>query len=132
MPPRRNKKNSNNLRSITGKDYQPLRRRIFLSRNRSSCAAEQFHSEASVEAPNNSKNWQWTPEGDVSVRRLTFAPHGGERPYSFLQAARCYRCTNVSFVNSSTSTAPWIACKGAFIQDPLHVKLWTTPSAMCS
>ncbi|GFU54287.1 uncharacterized protein TNCV_576701 [Trichonephila clavipes] len=27
--------------------------------------------------------------------------------------------TNVSFVNSSTSAAPWIACKGAFIQDPL-------------
>ncbi|GFX98392.1 transposable element Tcb2 transposase [Trichonephila clavipes] len=31
----------------------------------------------------------------------------------------CYRCTNVSFVNSSTSAAPWIACKGAVIQDPL-------------
>ncbi|PRD32856.1 UNVERIFIED_CONTAM: hypothetical protein NCL1_19210 [Trichonephila clavipes] len=30
-----------------------------------------------------------------------------------------YRCTNAGFVNSSTSPAPWIACKGAFIQDPL-------------
>ncbi|GFU96408.1 transposable element Tcb2 transposase [Trichonephila clavipes] len=44
------------------------RRRIFLSRNRSSCVAEQFHSDASLEAvdrpaPNNSKNWQWTTEG---------------------------------------------------------------------
>ncbi|GFX77029.1 transposable element Tcb1 transposase [Trichonephila clavipes] len=31
----------------------------------------------------------------------------------------CYRCTNVGFVNSSTSASPWIACKGAFTQDPL-------------
>ncbi|GFS49916.1 uncharacterized protein TNCV_3676371 [Trichonephila clavipes] len=34
----------------------------------------------------------------------------------------CYRCTIVSFVNSSTSAAPWISCKGAFIQDPPHGK----------
>ncbi|GFT37328.1 uncharacterized protein TNCV_1127501 [Trichonephila clavipes] len=32
----------------------------------------------------------------------------------------CYRCTNVGFINSSTSASPWIACKGAFIQDPPH------------
>ncbi|GFU88684.1 transposable element Tc1 transposase [Trichonephila clavipes] len=32
----------------------------------------------------------------------------------------CYRCTNVGFVNWLTSAAPWIACKGAFIQDPPH------------
>ncbi|GFV12190.1 GATOR complex protein NPRL3 [Trichonephila clavipes] len=49
----------------------------------SSCAAEQFHSDASLEAVdrralNNSKNWQWTTEGDVCVRRSTPAPHGGE------------------------------------------------------
>ncbi|GFW36850.1 hypothetical protein TNCV_4348911 [Trichonephila clavipes] len=49
----------------------------------SSCAAEQFHSDASLEAvdrraPNNSKNWQWTKEGDVSTRRLTPALHGSE------------------------------------------------------
>ncbi|GFV50779.1 uncharacterized protein TNCV_2214401 [Trichonephila clavipes] len=30
----------------------------------------------------------------------------------------CYRCTNVGFVNSLTSAAPWIVCKGTFIQDP--------------
>ncbi|GFV72138.1 transposable element Tc1 transposase [Trichonephila clavipes] len=28
-------------------------------------------------------------------------------------------CTKVGFVNSSASVAPWIACKGAFIQDAL-------------
>ncbi|GFU17090.1 hypothetical protein TNCV_1853501 [Trichonephila clavipes] len=40
-------------------------------------------SDASLEAvdrraPNNSKNWQWMTEGDVSTRRSTPAPHGGE------------------------------------------------------
>ncbi|GFX71393.1 transposable element Tcb1 transposase [Trichonephila clavipes] len=62
-------------------------------------------------------------EGDACKRRLTPAPQGGERPYSFLRAVGstlvyCYRCTNVGFVNLTTSAAPWIACKGAFIQDP--------------
>ncbi|GFY12666.1 hypothetical protein TNCV_2448571 [Trichonephila clavipes] len=38
----------------------------------SPCAAEQFHNDASLEAveqqaPNNSKNWQRTMEGDVSA-----------------------------------------------------------------
>ncbi|GFV98713.1 transposable element Tc1 transposase [Trichonephila clavipes] len=51
-----------------GEDYRSSRRRIFLSRNRGSCVAEQFHSDASLEAvdrraPSNSKNWQWTAEG---------------------------------------------------------------------
>ncbi|GFX62366.1 hypothetical protein TNCV_407611 [Trichonephila clavipes] len=50
---------------------------------RSSSAAEQFHSDANLEAvvrraPNNSKNRQWTTEGDVSTRRSTPAPHGSE------------------------------------------------------
>ncbi|GFU39454.1 uncharacterized protein TNCV_3454901 [Trichonephila clavipes] len=77
--------------------------------------------------PNNSRNWKWTTEGDVNERRSTLAPHGGELQYSFLQAVGstlvyCYRCTNVGFVNSSTSAAPWIACKGAFMQDPPHGK----------
>ncbi|GFU63136.1 hypothetical protein TNCV_3150561 [Trichonephila clavipes] len=54
------------------KYYWPSKRRIFLSRNRSSCSAEQFHSDTSLEtvdrrAPNNSKKWQWTMEGDVSA-----------------------------------------------------------------
>ncbi|GFU52130.1 hypothetical protein TNCV_2987701 [Trichonephila clavipes] len=66
-----------------GEDYRPSRRRIFLSRNRSSCAVEQFHSDASLEvvnrrAPKNWKNWRWTTEDDISARLSTPAPHGGE------------------------------------------------------
>ncbi|GFU19389.1 uncharacterized protein TNCV_3032991 [Trichonephila clavipes] len=30
----------------------------------------------------------------------------------------CYRCNNVRFVNSLTSAAAWMACKGAFVQHP--------------
>ena len=114
-----------------GEDYRPSRRRISLSRNSSPCAVEQFYSDASMEkmkrwAPTNSKNWQWTTEGDVSVRRSTPVPHGGVWQYSFLQAVGstlvyCYRCTNVGFVNSFTSAAPWTARK------PLHrIILWQT------
>ncbi|GFX29277.1 transposable element Tcb1 transposase [Trichonephila clavipes] len=33
------------------------------------------------------------------------------------------RCTSVGFVNSWTSAAPWITCKGAFIQIPLTANL---------
>ncbi|GFU79456.1 DDE_3 domain-containing protein [Trichonephila clavipes] len=43
-----------------------------------------------------------------------------------------YRCTNVSFANSLKSAAPWIVCKGAFIQDPIHGKPSMAPSAMGS
>ncbi|PRD26056.1 UNVERIFIED_CONTAM: hypothetical protein NCL1_39129 [Trichonephila clavipes] len=81
----------------------------------SSCAEEMFHRDASLEAVDrralkNSKNWQWTTESDVSARRSTPTPHGSEGPYNCLQAVGstlvdCYRCTNVSFVNSSTSAA---------------------------
>ncbi|GFT86430.1 hypothetical protein TNCV_3259311 [Trichonephila clavipes] len=51
--------------------------------NRSLCAAEQFLIDASLEAvdqraPNNSKNWKWSTEGDVSTRRSSPALHGGE------------------------------------------------------
>ncbi|GFV51932.1 uncharacterized protein TNCV_1322851 [Trichonephila clavipes] len=78
-----------------------------------------------LRAPSNSKNWQWTTEGNVSARRSTPTPHGDEWPYSFIQAVGnqlvyCYGSTNVGFVNSSTSAAPWITCKGAFIQGPPH------------
>ncbi|GFT09570.1 hypothetical protein TNCV_4947511 [Trichonephila clavipes] len=44
----------------------------------------------------------------------------------------CYMCTNVGFVTSSTSAAPWIAYKGAFIHDPPHGKPSTAASAMGS
>ncbi|GFX72482.1 hypothetical protein TNCV_4060791 [Trichonephila clavipes] len=69
------------------------------------------------------------------MRRSTPDLHGGERPYSFLQAAGsalvyCYRCTKVGFVNSSMFAASWIVCKGAFIHDPPHGKPSTAASAM--
>ncbi|GFW47427.1 uncharacterized protein TNCV_4537171 [Trichonephila clavipes] len=75
MPPRKNKAKFQQLTEFE-------RWKIFLTRNRSSCAAEQFHNGASLEvvdrrAPNNSKNWQWTTEGNISARRLTPDPHGG-------------------------------------------------------
>ncbi|GFV56689.1 hypothetical protein TNCV_4651851 [Trichonephila clavipes] len=46
-----------------------------------SYAAEQFHSDVSLEVvdqreQNNSKKWQWTTERDVSARRSTTYPHG--------------------------------------------------------
>ncbi|GFW49566.1 transposable element Tcb1 transposase [Trichonephila clavipes] len=60
MPPRRNKEKFQQRTEFE-------RVRIFLSRNKSSCAVEQFHSDASLEvvdrrAPNNLKNWQCTTE----------------------------------------------------------------------
>ncbi|GFU91843.1 hypothetical protein TNCV_3192301 [Trichonephila clavipes] len=83
MPPRRNKEKFQLLRSLNGEDYRPSRMRIFLSRNRRSCAEDQFHSDVNLEvvdrrAPNNSKNWQWTKERYVSAGRSTPLPHGGE------------------------------------------------------
>ncbi|GFT32657.1 hypothetical protein TNCV_3145951 [Trichonephila clavipes] len=50
------------------------------------CAAERFHSDASLEAvdrraPNNSKNWQWMMEGNVSTWILTLAPHLNSNRY---------------------------------------------------
>ncbi|GFU39741.1 hypothetical protein TNCV_1949421 [Trichonephila clavipes] len=42
------------------------------------------------------------------------------------------RCTNVGIDNWSTSATPWIACKGAFIQDPPHGKPSTAASSMSS
>ena len=114
-------------------NYRLWRRRIFLFSSSSSCWMEQFNSDASLEAmyrqaPNNLKNWLWTTEGDVNSRRSTPDPHGGEWPLNFLQAVGsmlvyCCRCTNVGFVDLSTSTAPWIACKGVFLQDTPFGKL---------
>ncbi|GFY32529.1 hypothetical protein TNCV_3560371 [Trichonephila clavipes] len=66
------RRHSNNLRSLNRGRLSASRKRIFLFRNRRSFAAEQFHSDVSFDAvecraPNNSKNWQWTAEGDVSA-----------------------------------------------------------------
>ncbi|GFU72293.1 hypothetical protein TNCV_1136221 [Trichonephila clavipes] len=47
-------------------------------------------------------------------------------------AARWSTSTGVLMSASSTSAAPWIACKSAFIQDLPHGKLPTAASAMGS
>ncbi|GFX17615.1 uncharacterized protein TNCV_474151 [Trichonephila clavipes] len=69
--------------------------------------------------------WQDLPQGVISdlIESMPRRISALYSCHSFLQAVGstlvyCYRSTNVSFVNLSTSAAPWIACKGAFIQDP--------------
>ncbi|GFW63061.1 transposable element Tcb1 transposase [Trichonephila clavipes] len=63
---------------------------IFLSRNRSSCVVEQFHSDASLEAvdrkaSHNSKYRQWTTEDESRFNlwdhhgRIRFRCYAGER-----------------------------------------------------
>ena len=89
----------------TEEDYQLSRRRIFLLCKSSSCAAEQFHSDVSLEAvewrvPNNLKNWQWTREGDVSRWLLTPAPHSGKWPYS--SQAVCWSTAKDVLVSASS------------------------------
>ncbi|GFU54373.1 hypothetical protein TNCV_3365731 [Trichonephila clavipes] len=83
MPLRGIRRNFNRLRCLNGGGLSAWRRRVFLSRKRSSCASEQLHSDANLEAVDrrstkNSKNGQWMTEGDVSVRRSTPTPQGGE------------------------------------------------------
>ncbi|GFV48262.1 NACHT and WD repeat domain-containing protein 2 [Trichonephila clavipes] len=56
----------------------------FLSRNRSSCVAEQVHRVTSLKAvvrraPNNSKNCQWATEGDDYDGRIRIKRYAGER-----------------------------------------------------
>ncbi|GFY19745.1 HTH_Tnp_Tc3_2 domain-containing protein [Trichonephila clavipes] len=78
-------RNSNNLRSLKGEDYQPSRRMNFLSCNRSSCAEEQFHRDASLEtvdrrAPNNQKTgsgrWMVTSaHDDQHLLRMAMSDH---------------------------------------------------------
>ncbi|GFU05103.1 uncharacterized protein TNCV_574541 [Trichonephila clavipes] len=47
-------------------------------------------------------------------------------------AAHWFTATGVLMLASSTSSAPWIGCKGAFIHDPPHGKPSTAASAMGS
>ncbi|GFV44187.1 hypothetical protein TNCV_1825541 [Trichonephila clavipes] len=47
-------------------------------------------------------------------------------------AARWSTATGVVMAALSMSAAPWIACKGAFIQDPTHIKPSTAAPAMGS
>ncbi|GFT69554.1 uncharacterized protein TNCV_1298011 [Trichonephila clavipes] len=55
-----------------------------------------------------------------------------DRAAASMQLAARWSIANVGFVNSSASAAPWIACKSAFKQDPLHGKPSTAASAMSS
>ncbi|GFS84464.1 transposable element Tcb1 transposase [Trichonephila clavipes] len=57
---------------------------------------------------------QWTDE-----HRITRKTDSGRRKAVGSTLVYCYRCTNVGFVNSSVSAAPWNACKSTLIQDPL-------------
>ncbi|GFX38757.1 transposable element Tc1 transposase [Trichonephila clavipes] len=73
------RRNSNNLRSLNEDRLSALENEDFLSCNRSSCAAEQFHSDMSFEAvnqraPNNSKKWQWMTEDES---RFNSGDHDG-------------------------------------------------------
>ena len=57
--------------NLMGQDYRPSKSRIFLSRNSSSCATEQFHSDVSLETvdrrvPYTLKKYQWTMESDAA------------------------------------------------------------------
>ncbi|GFW27991.1 hypothetical protein TNCV_768711 [Trichonephila clavipes] len=80
--------------------------------------------------PKNSKNWQWMTEGNVSARRST--PANDCTASSRQLAARWSTATVVLMSASSTSAAAWIACEGAFVQDPSHDKPSTAESAMGS
>ncbi|GFX11391.1 uncharacterized protein TNCV_2804521 [Trichonephila clavipes] len=70
---------------------------------------------------------QWTDK-----RRTTLKTSSRRRKAVGSTLVYDYKFTNVSFVNSSTSAAPWIAYKGVFIQDPPHGKPSTVASVMGS
>ncbi|GFX40465.1 uncharacterized protein TNCV_1412751 [Trichonephila clavipes] len=70
---------------------------------------------------------QWTDE-----HRATRKTGSERRKAVGSTLVYCYRCTKTGFVNSLTSATPWIVYKGAFIQDPSHVKTSTSASAMSS
>ena len=108
----------------TREDFQPSRRRIFLLRYSSSCAAEQYHSDASLEAvdwqvSNNSKKWQMMMEADISMQGSKPVLDASDWPYKFLQAVGsilvyCYRYTIVGFVNLSLSAESLDCVEGYF------------------
>ncbi|GFW35661.1 hypothetical protein TNCV_4435121 [Trichonephila clavipes] len=90
---------------------------------RSSCAAEQFRSNASLEAVdrralNNSKNWQWTTEGDVSARRLTPAPVNDRTAFSPQLVARWFTVTGV--LMSASSIRRCLLYHGLRAREPLY------------
>ncbi|GFX31185.1 transposable element Tc1 transposase [Trichonephila clavipes] len=88
----------------------------------SSYAAEQFHSDVSLEAvdrraPNNSKNWQWTTEGDVSARRSTPSPHN-RTVFSRQFAAFWSPATGV--LMSASSIRRRLLCRELRVRVPLY------------
>ncbi|GFV48849.1 transposable element Tc1 transposase [Trichonephila clavipes] len=62
---------------------------------------------------------------------LRMAVNYGTAPCRQLKA-RWSTATGVQMSASTTTAVPWIACKSAFIQDPLHGKPSTAASAMGS
>ncbi|GFU67368.1 hypothetical protein TNCV_640681 [Trichonephila clavipes] len=80
MHPRRNKQKFQQLTEFEQGRIIGLREGGFSYSTIGACV--HFHSDASLEAVDrrapNSKNWQWTTEGDVSARRSAQAPHGIE------------------------------------------------------
>ncbi|GFV66797.1 hypothetical protein TNCV_3724371 [Trichonephila clavipes] len=111
MPSQRNKEKFEKILSLNGGGLSAFQKKDFpILQSELMCSGAVEQRDASLEAvdqrsANNLKNWQWTTEGAVSTRRPTLARHGGEWPYSFLQAVSsmlvyCYGCTNVGFVDS--------------------------------
>ncbi|GFU59165.1 hypothetical protein TNCV_3548751 [Trichonephila clavipes] len=92
---------------------------IPITQYRSLCAAEEFHSDASLKQwTNKHRTPQNTGSGQrklMSVRedRHLLCLAKKDRTTSSKQlAARWSTATGVSFVNSSTSAAPWIGWQG--------------------
>ncbi|GFY04011.1 uncharacterized protein TNCV_1197891 [Trichonephila clavipes] len=130
MPPRGNKENIQQIMEFErGEDYRPSRKRIFLSCNRGSCAAEQFHSNASLEsldqqAPNNSKNGSGQSKGESACddqHLLCIAVNN--RTACSMQLAACWSTTTGELISSS-SIRPRLLQRGlrAFMQNLPHGK----------
>ena len=71
MPPRRKKEKKTEFER--GRIIGLREREFSYTFNTSSCAADQSHSDASLEGvdrrePNNSKKYQWMTEGEVNAR----------------------------------------------------------------
>ncbi|GFW01231.1 uncharacterized protein TNCV_4514301 [Trichonephila clavipes] len=99
---------------------------------------EQFHRDASLEvvderAAKNSKTGSGRKVTSArDDRHLLRMAVNGCTVSSRQLAALWPTTTGVLVLTSSPSAAPWIACKGAFIQDPPHGKPLTAASAMGS
>ncbi|GFU65762.1 transposable element Tcb2 transposase [Trichonephila clavipes] len=84
-----------------------LREGGFSYRAIGACAAELFHSDASLEAVdrralNNSKNRQWTTEGGVSARRSTTCSAVNDRIASSRQLAAPWSSATGGLMSTSS------------------------------